>query len=98
MRTVYKYQLNIVDKQTVDIVACNGLTVREQLLSVAIQHDVLCLWALADTELVTHKRRVTIAVHGTGHKVEAANPHENYIGSFMMLNGSFVGHVFLVSE
>lgn len=98
MQTIYKYPLQITDLQTIELTACAGLTAREQILCVNTQHGEAFLWALADRNTSEPKRKVTITIHGTGHDIIIDTPRKNYIGSFMLFNGGFVGHVFLVNE
>ena len=82
MRTVYKFPLEIEGVQTVKIPACYNL------LHVAMQRDVLTLWA----EVVTENRLVdvTILIFGTGHSMP--DTHKEYIGT--VFQGPFVWHVY----
>lgn len=49
-----------------------------------------CLWAIVDTEAPKEKRR--FETFGTGH-LFPDNPGK-YIGTFQLLDGRFIGHVF----
>ena len=82
MKTIYKYALAVEDEQ--DVPMPKGA----ELLHVDVQQDQACLWARVDDQAETATRRIII--HGTGHPAG----DEPYVGSFMILGGSFVGHVF----
>ena len=65
----------------------------EQVLYCDVQSNVPCLWVMVDTE--QDSREVKVVVYGTGHNtdkvVECGMMH---VGSFMLLDGGFVGHMF----
>ncbi len=84
-RVIWKYSLEIVVSQ--DVQMPEGAT----LVHVAAQYDGPCVWALVEPEgrVVVNRR---IYIHGTGHWI--MDPIATYVGSFMLQNGAFVGHVF----
>lgn len=86
METVWKVPLEITSQQRVLIP--RGAT----LLCVQAQHGKPCLWALVDSDRPLEERG--IAVLGTGHKLERGI----YVGTFQVLDGDFVGHVFDLGE
>ena len=86
MRTVFKYQLLTKDSQTLEI---PGLI---QALCVKVQHGTPCLWCLVDACRPTTK--YTIITHGTGHNADDTIDAQ-YVGSYMLFDGNFVGHVFI---
>ena len=63
-----------------------------QVLTVQMQGETPCLWALVDdnNDLVWR----TFAVYGTGRLVR--HDHGKYIGTFQMNGGALVWHVFEV--
>jgi hypothetical protein len=65
-----------------------------ELLTVAVQEDTVCLWALVDPEQPKVKRK--IALIGTG--THGVFPGEKYIGTCHMENGEFVVHAFNCGE
>ena len=86
MKTIWKYPLSVEDVQTIDLPA------GYKPLCVQIQGDDLCLWALVDdrAEKVTAK----VIIHGTGHPADDVEGLQ-YVGTFQLYGGSFVGHVFM---
>jgi hypothetical protein len=85
MRAIYKYQLEVKDEQRVRMHS------KAQLLHVAVQHGKVCLWTLVNLDLPLTDRQIFIS--GTGHPIQA--PYgTKYVGTFMLLEGNFVGHVF----
>lgn len=81
---VFKYPLQVVDSQAI------WLPDHAQILSVQMQGDQLQLWALVD-ERLTEKLHTEIIIVGTGHPVPEV---KEFIGTFQMLSGSLVFHVF----
>lgn len=85
-KTVYKYPLKIVERQFVD------LPVAAKILSVQMQGQDLCLWALIDKEQ-PYKSKIEICIFGTGFPIEEEDVSgRKYYGTFQA--GFYVGHVF----
>lgn len=90
MKTIYKFELEITDDQTIDLYQ------DYYYLGVAEQNGTLCLWALVDTE--SAKVPMKIRIFGTGHPFrEEANEYLVPLGSVVMREG-FVWHVFKVLD
>lgn len=91
MKTIYKYQLEITDHQSLEIEGFNGF------LKVADQNGNLCLWCLVNKE---DKSIYTaeIKIVGTGNQItELDKIHQgSYFDSVLMGNG-LVWHVFLIN-
>lgn len=87
MDTVYKYPLQLMDRQTI------ALPEDAEILHIGPDPaGAPCLWARVDTDVVTTAR--TFVIVGTGHPiflVDDSKPPE-HIGSYIQ-NG-FVWHVF----
>ena len=81
---VWKYELEVVDTQWLE------LPRGANILSVDVQHGTPCLWAQVDTEAV--KDSVLIVTHGTGHPMKSN--HMEFLGTYQLESGSFIGHVF----
>lgn len=81
MKTIYKYPLQITDRQTIDMPG------DAQLLTVQMQLGVPCLWALVEPEMP--QRNHVIQIYGTGHPADDAGV---YIATFQ--TGPYVFHVF----
>ena len=92
MKTVYKYELAISNIQEL------SLPYGAKILTVQVQHsqsmtgDVVCLWAEVDTEQ-PGKQPHTIVIYGTGQPIDAEHEHQ-YIGTFQLERGAFIGHVY----
>jgi hypothetical protein len=82
MLSIYKYHLDIVDKQILSIL-------KGQILCVQFQEQNLCLWVLGDPNLPTVLEVITIK--GTGHPC-GNDVLGDYIGTVQ--NSGFVWHVF----
>ena len=82
MRTIYKYPLQIVDKQTV------LMPKGAQIIAVMVQKEQLCVWAECNpTGLVEPK---TLWLIGTGNSMPTL--YLFHLGSVLM--GPFVWHVY----
>ena len=84
MNSIWKFELEVTDEQLIEIPAGS------LLLDVQVQHGTPCLWARVEPEAEKVKRR--IFTHGTGHPVPETTG--DYIGSYQLQGGAFVGHVF----
>lgn len=89
MLTVWKW---LIDPRALDR---HSITVLEMpagavMLTVDTQGDDISLWALVDPDRPKVARR--IAVHGTGHPIPG-DPGP-YIGTFQLMGGALVFHVF----
>jgi hypothetical protein len=84
MQTIYKYPLSRLDVE--DIEMPQGA----KPLAVQVQGGQPCLWALVDPDRPKEVRR--FLTFGTGHPVS-----ENvgaYLGTFQLIAGSLVFHLF----
>jgi len=81
--TIWKYELEITDKQTL------SLPPTSCFLAVQEQKGKLMLWARVDPNQLPVER--TILIHGTGHPI---SPEEKYIGTAQTTGGFLVWHVF----
>ena len=82
---VYKYELEITDEQTI------RLPFNAELLTVQMQGDKCCLWALVDPRNELNER--TICIYGTGQPI----PNEirlKYISTFQIPHLGLVFHAF----
>lgn len=84
MRTIYKYRLQTIDIQTIN------LPEGAKILTVQTQNGEPFLWAEVEPDNPSSPR--TIATHGTGHTL----PKEvrRYIATYKMMGDSLVFHVF----
>lgn len=90
MKTIYKYSI------TPTIAGYNhiGMHKGAMILSLQVQGETPCIWALTDTEAPMEKR--TFQTFGTGHDMPD-NPGE-FIGTYQVHGGTFVFHVFEIKS
>lgn len=86
MKTIYKYQLQITDMQSLKIPA-NG-----EILSLQIQHEVPCLWVEVDTNSPDEERNFQFI--GTGHPIDPSGAERCFIGNVQLNAGLLVFHLF----
>lgn len=86
MKQVWKYEFTITDAVQLQ------MPIGAKILSVQLQGDLPCLWALVDPSEPTKKRYFRI--FGTGHNIDLDDSH--YIGTFMTDVGALVWHMFEV--
>lgn len=82
---VWKYELAVTDRQELEVPK------GARFLHVDTQRGTPCLWAIVDPQAEKEPRYIRIA--GTGHDVTKEECME-YLGTFMIVGGNFVGHVF----
>ena len=83
---IYKYNFEVEGE--VNIPMPKGAHV----LTVQVQYNKPCLWAIVDPGQPTETR--SFRIFGTGHEIDIEIPHHRYIGTFQMLDGQFIGHLF----
>jgi hypothetical protein len=89
MKTIWKFPLAVADIQAIE------MPVGARLLDVQMQRatgDQVCLWALVDPSNMKCKR--WISIHGTGHELPDGIADAKYVGTFQLVGGSLVFHVF----
>lgn len=84
MKAIWKFPLAERDDQTV------SMPDDAQILCVQVQNGTACLWALVEPEAPKAVRR--FKTYGTGH--QHADIPGKYIGSYQLLGGAIVFHVF----
>lgn len=85
MKKIYKYPLIIEGEQLIDV------PLGAQLLTAQVQHEVVCIWAIIDSNEEQRESR-TIDIFGTGHPMSMAT--RKYLGTVQLCEGSLVFHVF----
>lgn len=98
MRTIWKFDLEITDQQTVE------LPKGAELLSVGEQDTTgrtLQLWALVEPEPDwetdhTKREQRTFIIHGTGHPALPGVSKANHVATVISAGGALVWHVFEV--
>lgn len=84
MKRIWKFPLKVADTVTIE------MPEDSQVLTVQAQGETAQLWALVMPDQPKEKRAFFVV--GTGHNV----PHTagRYVGTFQLLRGAFIGHVF----
>ena len=88
MKTIWKFPLSSMD--------VNYIKMPEgaKILTVQTQMETPCIWALVNpTAQMTQRVFRTV---GTGHDLPEQNPH-NYIGTFQLMAGQLVFHLFEIN-
>ena len=86
-KVIWKYSLQVTDEQVID------MPKGASLLTVQVQGEMACLWAIVEPSMPMEKR--TFVVVGTGHEKDFDFFDVlTYIGTFQMVQGAFIGHVF----
>ncbi len=87
MKTIYKYKLEVADRQIVD------LPTDAVILSIQTQHNMPVLWAEVDTNSPT--KPIIIEMFGTSHELrEGMGTSRQYIATFQMNSGDLVFHAY----
>ncbi len=88
MKTIYKYQLELTDKQIIKTYK------NVEWLTVQLQHNTVCLWGVVDTD--TCPQDAIIYIVGTGNPMPKFDKYSpivlEYIGAVQQ--NSLVWHIF----
>ena len=85
MKTIYKYELRVDDEQRI------RLPRGSELLSVGVQRGKLYLWARVNPN--NENTPYDFIIHGTGHPADDVDGMD-FLGTFQLHGGDFVGHCF----
>ena len=91
MKTIYKYPLELTDRQAV------SMPLVSKILSVGNQNGTICVWAEVDSG-APHNRVYEFRIVGTGNPIDfSTKPNEtswpyNFLGTVIM--NPFVWHVY----
>lgn len=86
--TIYKYPLRITDFQIVEIPK------PYTILSVDTQRGIPCIWAMCASTWGGNKTPIKVCIIGTGNPVPKEVERMAFLGTFLVADGDFVGHVF----
>jgi hypothetical protein len=84
---IYKYTIPVEDYFSLDLPA------GAKILTVQAQRDEPQIWALVDSGQQSNVRH-NFRVAGTGHNITEDGDGLNYIGTFQLFRGDFIGHLF----
>lgn len=85
---IFKYPLKLVDMQLV------YMPLGAKILSVDVQNEIICLWAMVDVKGANQSR--VFAIYGTGQPITDDVNKLTFIGTVQM--GVYVWHVFEVLQ
>lgn len=85
MKTVYKYILPVADEARVSMPAF------AEVLTVGVQGENICVWALVDPKIPSLKKTFRIA--GTGHPITDDGKWK-FLGTVFLYEGTLVFHIF----
>jgi len=88
VKAIFKYALLVTDRQEIE------MPVGAKILTCQVQREKPCVWALVDPSAPQEFR--TFSTYGTGHPIYQ-EPGE-YVGTYQLESGGFVGHVFIDSQ
>ena len=86
MITIYKYELQVVDEQEIEMYD------EYKLLSVIEQNGKIVVYALINTDS-NPRYNVKFIMRGTGHNAEKA-ANLTFLGTVKLLNGLLIYHIF----
>lgn len=86
-KTIWKFGLEARDGVAID------MPKGAEILSLQVQGSTPCIWALCDPHAEPETRY--FRTYGTGHPVESEPGR--FIGTYQIMNGALVFHVFEVS-
>ncbi len=86
MRTIWKFPLDLTDKQTLN------MPQGAQALTVQMQRGQPCLWALVDQD--APREGLEVRIHGTGHPISDNLDGFTYMDTFQIQGGMLVFHAF----
>lgn len=86
MKTIYKYPILLEEKQII------SMPINAEILTVQIQNNVPCLWALVDNKLPLSD--VTVIVYSTGAEIDQSQ-NLKYCSTLQVFDGAMVFHVFI---
>lgn len=79
-KTIWKFPLKVADKQNII------MPIGAEILTVQVQNEEPCLWALVDPEAGMESRHIEI--FGTGHTIEYfPGVSRKYISTFQLKGG-----------
>lgn len=87
---IYKYPFNVQDEIRIE------MPKDASILTIQAQDEVPCIWAIVDIEQPTIEVR-RFRLFGTGHPMDIEPALSRYIGTFQLLGGRFIGHLFDIS-
>ncbi len=88
MTQIWKFPLEVIDDQYINVPK------GAKPLSVDVQNGTPCVWAEVDPGAPADS--IHIRIFRTGHNISGSGLQ--FVGTFQLYGGSFVGHVFTVQS
>ena len=85
MKVIYKYELDFLNKQTIDIPS-------NEILSVELQNRSIVVYALVDTDIEPIKYEFQIK--GTGNKITFEVALFKFLGTVQIQENNLMFHIF----
>ncbi len=85
MKTIWKFELEAMDRQFIDMPALS------EVLCVQVQDGKPCVWAMVEPK--NDLCAMEFRIYGTGHPIDNSE-HLKYIGSYQLYGGTLVFHCF----
>jgi hypothetical protein len=89
MKTIFKYQLLIVDSQTIEMPKGAQILHADMVTG---EFDTIYLWAIVNSDAKSERRR--FLVRGTGHPLTENEDGESHIATVLDRTSGFVWHIF----
>ena len=90
MRAIWKFEVEVTSEPFKIVMPKDSA-----ILSVQVQKGVPCIWCLIDESRIGKEGEARyFKVIGTGHRFDITGLA--YIGTFQLVEGSFIGHLFEV--
>ena len=84
--TIFKYPFEVTDLISIE------MPKGAHALTVQTQGEIPCIWAIVDPEAPPEIRQ--FHCYGTGHPINIDISKTRYVGTFQLLGGRFIGHLF----
>lgn len=86
METIWKFPFEIGDQIEIEMPSLS------EILTVQMQGKRPCLWARVYDDAPMVKRKFEL--FGTGHKMPRIDQRRDYVGTFQVLGGQLIFHLF----
>lgn len=86
MQAIWKFPLEVIGKQEIDIPK------GAKILTVQTQFNTPCIWAICDINVPKEKKTINMIRTGHGHDYI----HGEYIGTTQVAEGRLVWHFFIL--
>ena len=87
MKSIWKFPLQVMDSQEIEMPS------HAQVLTVQVQGEQPCLWAIVTPYAPKVTR--TVRIYGTGHPAPDDLSRADYVGTFQLMGGGLIFHVFI---